>query len=374
MSYVLYRNRRVVDIENEDILVSITLEGGHIARLLDKRTGVNPLWAPHWSSIEPSQFTFEKHPEFGTSNEAKLVAGLLGHSICLDLFGAPSDSEAAAGMPVHGEAPIAQYEVESTRSGAVLHTELPLAGLTFERQLTLHPEGVVHFRETVKNTSATDRPIGWTQHVTLGSPFLQPGLTQFLVTCDRSQVIDASFNQGLGNQLPGKIFDWPMCPMRDGSIEDLRVQTAAPASAGFTAHRMNSDASCASFAAWSPTHRLVVGYAWKPNDFPWLSRWEENHLRPWKPWNRQGYALGMEFGVSPFVKDRRSMVELGPLFNTPTCLWLGAREQRTVEYVAFLRHASSLPATVEWDGEAKVHNLSAHRQQLHVRQGALQHG
>lgn len=354
-----YRNRRVVEIENEDLLVSVTVEGGHVARLLDKRTGVNPLWTPHWPSVEPSEFSFEKYPEFGRSNEAKLVAGLLGHNICLDLFGAPSAAELAAGIPVHGEATVSQYTFEERGQGLLMRTDLPLAQMTFERELSINPGGVLHFKETVRNEGATDRPIGWTQHVTLGGPFLQPGKTRFLVSCDRSKVMDASFNQGLGVQLPDAEFNWPSCPLRNGSVEDLSTWTTAPSSAGFTAHRMTPQNPNAVFAAWAPHLDLLVGYAWRQRDFPWLSRWEENHLRPWAPWNEQGYALGMEFGVSPFVRDRRSMVELGPLFDTPTCLWLGAGEEKAVEYIAFIRHAKSLPNTVEWDGGSFLKLVSA---------------
>ena len=354
MSGTRYRNRRVVQIENEDLLLSVTEEGGHVARILDKRTGVNPLWTPHWPSIEPSEFSFKTHPEFGESNEAKLVAGLLGHNICLDLFGAPSASEAAAGIPVHGEAPVAKYDVAVDGSSITMRAAMPIAEMEFERNITLHPNGVVRFRETVRNLGHTDRPIGWTQHVTLGAPFLKPGETRFLVTCDRSRVIDANFNGGLGAQAADADFDWPLCPMSDGSVRDLRVITEAPSSAGFTAHRMSPDVPCASFTAWSPETELAFGYAWRQADFPWLSRWEENQFRTWAPWNGQGYALGMEFGVSPFVKDRRAMVELGTLFETPTCLWLGARSQKTVEYVAFLRHVPRLPTTVEWNHDTNV--------------------
>ena len=37
----------------------------------------------------------------------------------LDTFGAPSPEEAAAGMPVHGEAPVVRYEVSAIPDGMV---------------------------------------------------------------------------------------------------------------------------------------------------------------------------------------------------------------------------------------------------------------
>jgi hypothetical protein len=42
----------------------------------------------------------------------QLLAGLMGHNLCLDIFGGPSDEEAAAGLSVHGEASVAPYEIE----------------------------------------------------------------------------------------------------------------------------------------------------------------------------------------------------------------------------------------------------------------------
>lgn len=354
MKWAQYQNRRVAEIENEELLLSVTAEGGHVARLQEKKSGVNPLWVPHWPSLEPSAYNQQQYPEYGTSGEAQLVAGLLGHCICLDLFGGPSASEEAAGIPAHGEAPVAPYEITGEKNELTLRAEFPVSRLAFERRIRLCANGVVHFTETLTNNNSTDRPIGWTQHVTLGAPFLQPGKTRFLLDAGRSRVIDASFNNGLGMQLPDADFAWPFCPQRDGSSEDLSTMTSKPVSAGFTGHQMNPEADHVGFAAWSPESKVLLGYAWRQKDYPWLARWEENHLRPWAPWQNNGYALGMEFGVSPFVKNRREMVELGPLFGSPTCAWIGAGETRTIEYVAYIRTTDALPTAAHWDGAEEI--------------------
>ena len=51
-----YRGRRAATIENADLRVTVLQEGGHIAEILDKAAGVNPLWTPPWPTIEPSAF------------------------------------------------------------------------------------------------------------------------------------------------------------------------------------------------------------------------------------------------------------------------------------------------------------------------------
>ena len=50
-------------IENEHLRVTVLAEGGHIAGIADKKTGVNPLWTPPWTSIEPSTYDPARHPD-----------------------------------------------------------------------------------------------------------------------------------------------------------------------------------------------------------------------------------------------------------------------------------------------------------------------
>ena len=352
MGFTSYRNRKAYELSNDKLTATVTVEGGHIASIVHKRTGVNPLWVPIWPSVEPSAYEAAKHPEYGTGNEAKLLAGILGHNLCLDLFGGPSEDELAAGLSSHGEANIVSYAITEESGGAVaMRCILPQAGLQFERVLRLPPgSDVLLIRETVTNLSACDRPIAWTQHVTLGPPFLERGVTQFRAPGGKSRVIESDFTEGRGVQKTGADFDWPMCPRKDGGAMDLRVYTAEPVSAGFTATMMDPQRERAFFMAYQPKAKLLFGYVWKRTDFPWLGRWEENHLRTHKPWNGQSLTLGMEFGASPFPETRRAMIERGSLFGVPAYRWLPARRSATVEYCAFAVTREAIAETVEWDG------------------------
>src|SRR5437870_12092484 len=102
MPETVFHGRRAHSIESADLRVTVVAGGGHIAEILDKRTGVNPLWIPPWPSIEPSSYDPKRHPEYGGDAESRLLAGIMGHNLCLDVFGAPSAAEAAAGANVHG--------------------------------------------------------------------------------------------------------------------------------------------------------------------------------------------------------------------------------------------------------------------------------
>ncbi|MBI4893317.1 MAG: hypothetical protein HY821_22030 [Acidobacteria bacterium] len=137
MAETQYRGRRAFALENEHLSVTVTAEGGHIAAITDKASGVNPLWSPPWPTIEPSTYSPEKHPEYGLNSESRLLAGILGHNLCLDLFGGPSEEEAAAGMTVHGEASIGRYEIAVAGDTLTQKTVLEQAGLAFQRKIRL---------------------------------------------------------------------------------------------------------------------------------------------------------------------------------------------------------------------------------------------
>src|SRR5882672_2890981 len=132
-----FRGRRASSIENDRLRVTVLVEGGHIAEILDKATGVNPLWTPPWPSIEPSTYDRARHPEYGNDAESKLLAGIMGHNLCIDMFGGPSEEEAAAGMTVHGEASVARYDVSADSNGLIQRAHLPVAQLRVERQIRL---------------------------------------------------------------------------------------------------------------------------------------------------------------------------------------------------------------------------------------------
>lgn len=209
MNETTYRNRRAVQAESEMVRVTVTVEGGHVAEILHKPTGTNPLWTPQWRSIEPSAYDQQTRLEYGSDHEAKLLSGIMGHNLCLDLFGAPDEEELAAGA----------------------------------------------------------------------------------------------------NVLPRMVTPW---------------------------------------------QAVSVGYIWRRRDFPWLSRWEENHLRTSSPWNGSALACGMEFGLSPMVESRRRMVSRGTLFGVPTFGWAPAKKTLRVDYCAFVRTVNSMPTSVQWDDGGDV--------------------
>ena len=337
--------RRAVSLENADLRVTVLEEGGHIAEVFDKRALVNPLWVPHWPSVEPSAFSLARYPEFGTGSDAKLLAGIMGHNLCLDLFGGPSPAEAAAGMTAHGEGSLSKYQITEMPTGLSMSLHMPLAQLQFARTLQLHGHDVL-VCETVENLTAADRPIAWTQHVTLAPPFLDPATTQFRASMKNSIVSETDPGESL-YLAAGQSFEWPLAPRSDGGAADLRTMNPkAPASA-YTAHVADAAHEDAFFLAFSPAHELAFGYVWKRADFPWMGIWEENCSRHWSPWDSCTITRGMEFGASPFPESRVEMIERGKLLGERTFRWLPALGKLRVEYWIVMQNTLEVPEILQ---------------------------
>jgi hypothetical protein len=211
-----------------------------------------------------------------------------------------------------------------------LETAMPAAQLSFTRVVTLKGDRV-QLEETVENLSALDRPIAWTQHVTLGAPFLEHGKTRFDLTATQSKTFEADF----GDLYPrGVDFVWPYAPSRQGEIIDLREYPDLPSSAGYTAHLMDGTKEHSWFATYSPSSRVMFGYRWKRADFPWCGIWEENRSRQQTPWSGKTIARGFEFGVSPVPETRREMIDRGSMFGVPSYRWLPAKRRLAAHYEA----------------------------------------
>ncbi|MFL6417666.1 MAG: hypothetical protein ACJ74Y_18595 [Bryobacteraceae bacterium] len=331
----VFRNLPAMQIENDHVRVTVSVQGGHIAEILDKKTGLNPLWSPPWPSIDVTDYSPEKYPEYGGDSESKLLAGIMGHNLCLDLFGPPSPEEARSGFAVHGEAASVNFQIAIEGQQLIARGTLPASQLDFERRIRLD-RNRIYISETVENLSILDRPVAWTEHVTLGPPFVERGITQIRTTATRSCTLSG-----------GVEFDWPLLPEPGGNKRDLRVFNSAPSSGGYTAHLSNPASPHAWFFAYSPHSNIAIGYVWRTADFPWLGIWEENKSRAGKPWNSRTTTLGMEFGVSPFPESRREMIDRSRFFGVPCYRWIPAKSRVLIEYHCAIGHASAVPESLE---------------------------
>jgi hypothetical protein len=75
----LFNRRRAAVLENAALRVVVLEGGGHVAAVIDRASGLNPLWTPPWRSIEPAAYagTDASAATYGTSTEARLLASIM---------------------------------------------------------------------------------------------------------------------------------------------------------------------------------------------------------------------------------------------------------------------------------------------------------
>lgn len=315
--------------------------GGHICELnLNACSGVNPLWRPPWTTINPFKYTAAKRAgNYGSAPDGRLLSGIAGHSLSFDHFGPPSSEETAAGLTTHGEAPALRWKVEklaqSRRPQLQYGVTLPEARIRFSRTLTLdRVNPVIYCEEEAVNLSAYDRPISWNEHVTFGPPFLEAGVTWFDMPATRAKVAPASYSSRCFLQ-PDAEFNWPNAPTKNRRRMNLRT-TPALRFGHYTAQLLNPKLEIGFIAACNPRLKLLVVYAFRRIDFPWVGNWEERYNRTQVPWQGKTFCRGLEFSTTPFAVPRRETIEQGPLFGKSTYRWLPAKSKAQVRFLILM--------------------------------------
>lgn len=363
-----FNRRKAFFVENEFIKIVILPGGGHIASVSLKQNNINPLWVPPWDSIDPDKFSFKKHyDKYGADSEARLLASISGHNICFDYFGAPSKDEAAAGMTVHGEAPVLTWKVKRIKKTKinitfVYGTYLPNAGLSIERTIVLNKkENICYVREKIDNLSTLDKPVCINQHVTFGPPFLKKGVSIFDMPVKWGKTL-GKFSKKQRLKLNTE-FSWPFAPLSKGGKTDLRRTFKEGRSSDFSAQQFDRKLKHAWFSSYNPFYDTFIGYVFERKDFPWIGNWEENYCREAKPWNKRTLTRGMEFSTTPFPSAKREAVDLGKLKDERTFRWIGAKKSVEYKYMIFIFKTENNCGGIR---DIKVKN---HKLEIYLRKG-----
>ena len=288
--------------------------------LADDAARMNPLWDPQRIAAGRPH-PFGKTPGFG-------------HFVCVDGFGPASAEEQRAGLPMHGEAHRETYEVRERTTGTLtLTTKLPLVQEAFTRTYRLvDGENVVYVESELENLMAFDRPVHWAEHATIGAPYLERGTT----VVDMPAVRAKTRAWEPGDDLPHRLasfqdFEWPLAPGVDGGPIDLRAAGPHP-SGDHTTCLMDPARPLAFVTFLHPVRRLLLGYLFRREEFPWVQNWE------YYPADDQ-LARGLEFSTMPFDVPRREAVRMNAMFDTPTYRWLPARSTITTRFLLFWTRA-----------------------------------
>ncbi len=311
-------------LSNAKLELTVMTEGSTLASLTltDDAEKLNPLWNPMRMARElglPVKFD-----------------GGAGHFVCVDGFGPPSTEERAAGLPGHGEAHTKTFAVRSERQRATtavtLTAQLPLVQEAFTRTFRLvDGENVVSVESELESLLAFDRPINWAEHATIGSPFLESGVTVVDFSGSRSQTrpYTSTRNGEVDRRLAsGKDFTWPLAPALDGTIVNLRQTPEHPHFLDHATTLLDPQRELEWVTAINPKKRLIVGYVFRRADYPWLQYWG------YYPANGK-MARGMEFGTQPYDVSRKEAIGTGEMFGTPTYRWLAAKGKIRTHFLLF---------------------------------------
>lgn len=315
---------QAVVLSSSKLQLTIMRKGGTLASLTltDDRETLSPFWNPMRMARELGRpVTYD---------------GGAGHFVCVDGFGSPSADEHAAGLPFHGEAHTETFAVHSERRGSstavALSATLAITQETFTRTFrVIDGENVVHVESDLESLLGFDRPINWAEHATIGSPFLEPGVTLVDVSGSRSHTRPyTSFENGdVQRRLkPDQDFQWPLAPGLNGEMVDLRQTPLNPHFLDHAATLLDPDRDLGWVTAINPKKRLIVGYVFKRTDYPWVQYW--GHYPP-----TQKMARGMEFSTQPFDLPRREVVTTGSMFDTPIYRWLPAKSKIKTRFLVF---------------------------------------
>lgn len=346
-STTVFEDRPALIVSNDTLELTVMVAGGALANLIlrDDPAKLSPLWNPTQIARDAG-----KPANFGNSR---------GHFVCVDGFGSASKEEQAAGLTGHGEAHslpwITRTHVKSGGMSILSQSvTLPIVEEILTRTIRIvDSENVVYVHSELENLMGFDRPINWAEHATIGSPFLEAGVTVVDVSAGPSKTRKY---EGNGGGLPHRLttfedFTWPMAPSIDGRKIDLRAAPIPPNSGDHTTTALDPSRKFVYVTALHPGKRLLLGYVFKREQSPWLQTWE------YYPATNQ-LARGLEFGTQPFDLPRREVISTGSMFGVPTYRWLPAKSKIETDFLIFYTHTPS--------GFSKVDDVTLERGELRV--------
>jgi hypothetical protein len=273
----------------------------------------------------------------------------LGHFVCVDGFGPVSPEERKAGLPSHGEANRVPWEVVSSEKKDSTLTvsfsaTLPIVQEIFRRTIRMvDGENVIYVDSELESLLGFDRPVNWGEHATIGPPFLELGKTTVEMSSRRGMTRSWESQHEKPHRLASlREFAWPNAPGVNGELIDVRTVPATPPVGDHTTSQMDPARKLVFVTAFHPDKRLLLGYVWRREEYPWTQLWE------WYP-DSERSARGLEFAVQPFDMPRRQVVQQNSLFETPTYRWLPAKSKISSAFVLFYTRTP--------EGFRKVHDV-----------------
>lgn len=254
-----------VILENERIQLIQSLKGGAISAIRLKGNSLNPL---DWSlpvcdqpDINKDGFPFQ------------------GHFISLGTWGMPTKGEQEAGIRLYGEATAQFWKIEKSAQDSLGYKscsvgfESKIEGLSLIRSIILSKEApLVKVEEKVTNDLPISRAYNFLQHPTFGGEFVSDKL---LIDTNAGQGFyqKGSYPRVSYDSLEVNSFQWPNGIFPNGEI-DLRTSGYGKKTY-LTSHVFSEGISLGWVTAANPGKKLLVGYIWDAEEYPWLNVWHQ---------------------------------------------------------------------------------------------------
>ena len=317
-------NRPVLLVGNDKLEVAVVKQGGSMLRLVIQGDpeGLSPFGNPEMVPQIP--------------DNRKLQGPMVGHFVCVDGFGNPSQAERAAGLAMHGEAYLQPWKlVSSDKQGATTTLKftatLPLLQESFARMMRMvDGESVIYVDSELENQVAFDRTANWGEHPFLFPPFLEAEKTVVDMSGTRAKTRSYPGNGRGGGQglVAGQDFTWPMAPTPSGGKMDLRAPAAGTTFMFHTATLMDPSRRLAWITVLNTARHYMLGYLFRREDYPWVQNYMSYPANGW-------LGRGLEFATQPFDLPHRDMVELNRMFDTPVYRWLPAKSKIATSFLLF---------------------------------------
>ena len=202
----------------------------------------------------------------------------------------------------------------------------PLEGLHVNRLMVLDDENAVFsVTEKVTNINPLGRLFNMVQHPTLAAPFLT---NETIVHCNAYK----GFNYMLSASPLEFAARWPFGVVQIGDSRDIiNLSNVDKAYSSVFSFTVKKDAKFGWITAYSPKYKLLIGYLWKRDDYPWTSLWQDfdgDNIR----------YRGLEFGTTGMHKSYKEIIEEGNhrVFDEDSYKYIDAGETQSRGYLAFM--------------------------------------
>lgn len=295
-----------IKLENSKIVLQVNTNGGSYSDFHLKEIPLNPII---WKF---------GNPEFPPYT---------GHFLCFDRWGPPSEGEKINGFQHHGEVNTVEWKVlDVHQTECEMMCTLPMGGLQLKRKIRLSEDEPVFFvTEEITNLNKYGRMYNIVQHVTIAPPFL-----------DNNTLIDNNTEKGFENREDGSlnqeetVLKWPEVIHNGEKISLRQFKNDWPRVSSFM---FKNDEKRGWVTASNPGEKLMLGYIWNTEDYPWLNFWRD--MKEGVP-----MAFGIEFGTTGLHEPFPVVAKKGKIFDRNLYDFIDAGETISKSFIAFLTKIS----------------------------------